>query len=237
MIPLKDNIKSGRFPIVNVTIVAACVLMFLYQLSGPGLRVKELAFQPGFALSLTWLSEHGLVALLTAMLASMFMHAGLLHIGSNMLFLWVFGDNIEDRMGHLGYLVFYLVCGVAATAAHTLLAAGGALTGGAQLSVPIVGASGAIAGVLGAYYCLYRTASIRSLIFLGIFVTMADIPASAFLVFWFILQVALLLLGSGGGVAVGAHIGGFVAGYLISKAFYSSQRPKRGPRVIDLRYD
>ena len=142
-----------------------------------------------------------------AVLYSMFLHANLLHIGGNMLFLWVFGNNIEDRMGRVGYLVFYLLAGLAAAAAHIAV--------DANSTVPIVGASGAIAGVMGAYIVLFPKVRIRSLIFLGFFVFIRDLSAAFLLGFWFVLQ---FFTNQASGVAWVAHVGGFVFGALVALA-------------------
>jgi len=143
---------------------------------------------------------------------SMFLHANLLHIAGNMLYLWIFGDNVEDRLGHIGYLVFYLFCGLAADAAQ--------ITFDPSSTVPNLGASGAIAGVLGAYLVFYPGSRVRTLVFLGFFVTIANLSAVIVIGLWFVLQVVSGVAGLGsvqqGGVAYFAHIGGFVAGAAIA---------------------
>ncbi|KUK82841.1 MAG: putative membrane protein [Pelotomaculum thermopropionicum] len=147
--------------------------------------------------------------------AAMFMHGGWFHVLSNMLYLWIFGDNVEDRMGHLKYLVFYLIAGYIATLAHIFYSP--------LSNVPLIGASGAIAGVLGAYLILFPRAKVLTLIFIFIFIQIIPVPAVIFLGLWFVLQ---LLQGAAGlsqqvaqGVAFWAHIGGFVAGMLLVKLF------------------
>ncbi|MGI5818372.1 MAG: rhomboid family intramembrane serine protease [Armatimonadota bacterium] len=233
MIPIRDNIQSRRFPIVNVAIIVACAIVFFAQLSvGMRVAVEEWAFRPEDLVP--WRGP-GFAEAFTALFLSMFMHGGLGHIGGNMLFLWVFGDNIEDRMGHVKYLIFYLACGIVATIAHSLFAL---VTGMAHIS--LVGASGAIAGVLGAYFVLFRHARVRTLVFLFFFVTMIDLPAGFFLFYWFIIQV--LSLGMASGVAYMAHIGGFAAGFLLVRAFTDTSRPRppqepRPPRVTHLRIE
>jgi len=239
MIPLRDNIKSTRYPVVNTALIAACVVVFAYQIVEPA-AIEAYAFRPAYLASLTTIQELGYAGVGGSLLLSMFMHGGLLHIGFNMLFLWVFGDNVEDRMGHLRYLVFYLICGVLATLAHSAISILGALAyGGGSLEIPLVGASGAIAGVLGAYYKLYRHASVRALIPLFFIFTMVDLPARLFIIIWFILQLlyGVSSLGHvGGGVAFWAHIGGFVAGLLLVRLF-APQRPRGRPRVVQMRID
>ena len=139
----------------------------------------------------------------------MFLHGGFLHIGSNMLFLWIFGDNVEDRLGHGRYLLFYLVCGLGASAAHIYFNWGS--------RIPSVGASGAIAGVLAGYLLLFPSASIRTLLFLGPFITMTRVPAIIMIGFWFVTQLLAGVASLGqveqtSGVAFWAHVGGFVVG-------------------------
>jgi membrane associated rhomboid family serine protease len=153
------------------------------------------------------------------LITAMFLHAGLLHIGGNMLYLWIFGDNVEDRLGHVWYLVFYLACGLAANAAQ--IAATVATHG--DLNVLNLGASGAIAGVLGAYLVFYPGSRVNTLVFIGVFFTIARISAFIVIGFWFLLQLvdAYISIGpssgtAGGGVAYFAHVGGFVLGLLIA---------------------
>ena len=241
MIPLRDNIRSAHFPVVNTAIIGACVAVFIYQLTAPA-AIETQAFRPAYLASLSAINELGLGAAATSLFLSMFMHGGVLHLGFNMLFLWIFGDNVEDRMGHLRYLIIYLVCGVIATLTHSLIAlAGVRVTGAASLAVPMVGASGAIAGVLGAYFKLFRGATVRTLVFLFVFVTVMDLPASLFIIIWFILQLvsgfgALGQVGAGG-IAFWAHVGGFVAGLFLVGLFVPRRRASRGPRILDVRLD
>jgi membrane associated rhomboid family serine protease len=154
-------------------------------------------------------------------LTSMFLHGGWLHLAGNMLFLWVFGDNVEDSMGHVRFLIFYVLCGLAAAGAQMALNPGSA--------VPMVGASGAIGGVMGAYVVLYPKVRIRVLIFLGIFITTIVVPAYLMLGYWFFLQIlgglpSLAGEGGGGGTAFGAHVGGFAAGALLILVFKKPER-------------
>ena len=240
MIPIRDNIKSSRYPLVNTALIAACIAVFAYQIVQPA-AIEAYAFRPAYLASLGNIQELGYAVAGGSLLLSMFMHGGLLHIGMNMLFLWVFGDNVEDRMGHLRYLVFYLLCGVLATLAHSTISVFGALLyGGDSLQIPLVGASGAIAGVLGAYYKLFRHASVRALIPLFFIFTMVDLPASLFIIIWFILQL-LYGVGSlgqtGPGVAFWAHIGGFVAGMLLVGLFAPQRRSPGKPRIVQMRID
>lgn len=237
MIPLSDNIRSRRTPVVNVGLILTCLGVFAYQVLRPEFA-GQWAFRPAYLLS--WqLLEVGPVFAFQSMLVSVFLHGGLLHIGANMLFLWVFGDNVEDRLGHVKYLLFYLFCGVVATLVHSLSAVWGLLHDPASLERGVVGASGAIAGVLGAYLVLVPGASVRSLVILFIFITIINIPAPFFIALWFILQLFSgigTLAGATTGVAYWAHIGGFAAGYAIARGLRPRRRPPR-PRVLNIDID
>ncbi len=240
MIPLRDNIRSVRAPVVNIAIIAACVAVFIYQHIAPE-TIQQYAFRPAYLASLGAIQQVGPRVAVGSLIASLFMHGDILHLGFNMLFLWVFGDNVEDRMGHLRYLTFYLLCGILATLAHSAMALlGTVFTGPQGLAIGLIGASGAIAGVLGAYYKLFKGAYIRALLPLFIVFTLVDIPAGLFIIIWFALQLlhGLSSLGSvGGGIAFWAHIGGFVAGIYLVKLFVPRQRQRLGPRVLDVRMD
>jgi membrane associated rhomboid family serine protease len=160
------------------------------------------------------------------LLTSLFLHGGWLHVGGNMLYLWIFGDNVEDRLGRIRFLVFYLLCGVAASGVHILA--------NPHSTVPTIGASGAIAGVLGAYLLLYPGARVLTLIPLGFYLQVVQLPAFFFLGFWFLIQfisgaASLAARGGGaGGIAWWAHIGGFAAGIILQFVFRKRQRRLRG---------
>lgn len=238
MIPLSDNIRSRRAPVINVGLILTCLGVFAYQIMRPEFAGLW-AFKPAYLLS-RQLLEVGPAFAFQSMLVSVFLHGGLLHIGANMLFLWVFGNNVEDRLGHIKYLLFYLFCGIVATLVHCLSAVWGLmLYDPGALERGVVGASGAIAGVLGAYLVLVPGASIRSLVILFIFITIINIPAPFFIVFWFILQLFSgigALAGAATGVAYWAHIGGFVAGYIIARVLRPRRHPPR-PRVLNIDID
>jgi membrane associated rhomboid family serine protease len=222
MIPLRDDIPSYRPPVVTVALIFLNCLVYLYLLSlGDGYqpalvkwgtiprevtRMQELTPELGFPILLTLFS-------------SMFLHGGLFHLGGNMLYLWIFGDNVEDLLGHAKFLVFYILCGLAASLLHILSTP--------NSEVPMVGASGAIAGVLGAYMIRFPRARILTLIWFGFFIRIVAIPALFVLGFWFILQLlfALPSIGStSGGVAFFAHVGGFLAGMVLFKLFTAFSR-------------
>jgi membrane associated rhomboid family serine protease len=150
-----------------------------------------------------------------SLLLSLFMHGSWLHLLGNMLFLWIFGNNIEDRLGRVKFILFYLLCGVVASLTHVLFNPGSL--------IPVIGASGAVSGVMGAYLALFPTARVRTLVFVFILVTTMDIPASVFLVIWFAFQ--FFYAGGGSGIAWLAHVGGFVLGFLLVKLFLDGNKP------------
>ncbi len=224
MIPLRDDNPRRTFPFVTYLLVAANVLAFFWELS-LGQQLDRALFNIAFIPARYWLPGNWVFDLSTIVI-SMFLHGGLMHIGSNMLYLWIFGDNVEDRLGHFRYLLFYLLCGFLATFAHAVFSPAS--------SIPAIGASGAIAGVLGAYLILYPHARVMTLLPIFFFITVRELPAILLLGFWFVLQ---LFSGVGslgvrdaqdvGGVAYFAHIGGFVAGMLFIGMFGGFRRPRR----------
>lgn len=210
MIPIKDNIPSRTFPFVTLSLIAVNVMVFVYQLTlgmdGGERFIYSTAAIPVEIMSLEDIGPVSVVPLPFTLLTAMFVHGGLLHIGGNMLFLWIFGDNVEDRFGHAAFFLFYLATGVAASFAHILLDPGS--------TMPMVGASGAIAGILGAYFLLFPRAQVNTLVILPLYISMVSLPAVMFLGFWFLLQVLNSGVSSSGGIAWYAHIGGFVAGVI-----------------------
>jgi membrane associated rhomboid family serine protease len=217
MIPLKDNIPSHRTPIVTVGLIIVNVLVYVNQLMLPPRAAARFVYLYGLIpieiSSGDLLIPHP-VPLYATILTSMFVHGGLFHLAGNMLYLWIFGDNVEDRMGRLRFLIFYLLSGLAAAAAQIL--------SDPDSKIPMVGASGAISGVLGAYLLLFPHARVVTLLVLGWFIRLVEIPALIVLGFWIVVQVlnGLLTLGvQVGGVAWFAHIGGFVAGLIMVKPF------------------
>ena len=210
-IPLKDLNPRRSYPIVNTTLILLNVLVFLYQYTLPPYAFKAFMIANATvpARFPAWLSGHASfeVAFLP-LVTSMFLHSGIMHIAGNMLFLWIFGDNVEDFYGHFTYLVFYLVCGIGSGLLHVLF--------NLNSAVPALGASGAISGVMGAYALLYPRSRILTLVF----IFLVPIPAVIILGYWFILQFlsAFSSLGAvaSGGVAWWAHVGGFLLGMLIT---------------------
>ena len=203
MIPVGDDNTSRRIqPVVTYALIALNVLFFFVELMGGDAFIETWAFIPS-----RFLANPGGDFL--TIFTSMFMHAGWLHIGGNMLYLWIFGDNVEDRFGHLRYLGFYLLCGIAATFAQLAFSMGS--------SIPNLGASGAIAGVLGAYIVLFPRRNVRVMVGSGV----SQMPALIVIGLWFILQLfsgigSIAATADTGGVAYMAHIGGFIAGVVLA---------------------
>jgi len=224
MIPIRDQIPTKRVPLVTYALIAVNVLVFLLEwLAGSGQEalVYEFALIPAEVTA-------GLdVGDVSDIFTSMFMHAGLAHLLGNMLYLWIFGDNVEDSMGGLKYLSFYLIGGVVASVTHILT--------NPNSQIPTVGASGAIAAVLGAYLILYPQSRVLTIIPFGFFIRMTMVPAIVLLGFWFVLQFFSGLLSVGatedvGGVAFWAHVGGFVAGMVLARLFAGSRRAEYAVR-------
>ena len=215
MLPLRDDIPSRRFPVVTLTLIGLNVLAFLWELRlGPRLQDALLLLgivpvrytSPDVAALFTW-GEQAL-----PFLSSMFLHGGWTHLLGNLWTLWIFGDNVEDRLGKIRFVFFYFLCGIAANLTQTLVDPASA--------VPTIGASGAISGVLGSYLAFFPRARILTLIPLFLLFPIIEIPAVFFLVLWFIFQLqsgALALFTAGTGIAWWAHIGGFVAGFALAR--------------------
>ena len=201
MIPLRDVIPSRTTPVVTIALIVVNALVFFYQLMLGDAGNDFILYFGLIPAAFSWV----------AVITSMFLHGGLLHFGANMLYLWIFGDNVEDRMGHGRFLTFYLLCGTAAALAQTAMHP--------DSIIPMVGASGAIAGVMGAYLVLYPRSRIVTLVPIFVFIQLIEVPAVFFLGFWFLLQflsgVGSVASATGeptGGVAFWAHVAGFVAG-------------------------
>jgi len=244
VIPFRDVNPTRTVPIITIAIIAVNVAVFLYQSILPDAR--QLAFVythaaiPAVLLgqaSLTEVLPHGLLAAAHAysipiqplqpiwltIFTSMFLHGGFLHLGGNMLYLWIFGNNVEDLLGPARYIAFYFLCGLVAAAAQIVFSIGSPM--------PMIGASGAIAGVLGAYYIRFPQARVQCLVFLFFLVTVIWLPAALVLLLWFLLQVlnSLGVIGHSaqGGVAVFAHVGGFIAGWALVRRFEPPRRIRR----------
>ena len=215
MLPLGDENPTRIKPVVNWTIIAASILAFIWQTSMGETHFASTLYNYGLVPARI-LAGGGLHTLVT----NIFLHGGWTHLLGNMLFLAVFGDNIEDCCGHLRFLAFYLTSGVAASALWMLTAWGSRF--------PAVGASGAISGVLGAYFVLYPQARIRTLIGVGLLIRVVRVPAYAMIGLWFLYQLALAALPLNTGFAYTAHIGGFIVGIALSRAI----RPKLRRRQV-----
>jgi len=210
MIPLRDDLRSSTRPFITYLFLAINILVFLYELSlGPKLDnfIKVFGATPYNIFHHTGFSAY------TTIISSMFIHANFAHIIGNMLFLWIFADNVEDRLGHFKFLFFYLICGIAGTLLHGVTAT--------NSTVPMIGASGAISGVLGAYVLLFPKARILALVPFGFFLRITYLPSIIFLGIWFLYQFlfGIVSVGAGTGVAYFAHIGGFVMGLLLALPF------------------
>ena len=233
LLPIKDYNPTNRTSVITIFLICINAAVFLYQgfLSERPLayHVADMAMVPyevshykhvpvplgmdqvGRVVYYNGRTIDPIVSILT----SIFMHGSLWHLLGNMLFLWIFGNNIEDYLGKLRFLIFYLVCGIGASLVHVLF--------NPSSTTPVIGASGAVSGVMGAYLILYPNAKIRSLVFLFIFITFIDIPAFIFLIVWFLFQ--FFYAGSQSGIAWLAHVGGFVLGILLIKMM------QRRPRI------
>jgi membrane associated rhomboid family serine protease len=218
MIPLRDENPTRRPAIITVALIVANCAVFLFQVTRP-LEVQQWITYNFGAIPLLLVRD---VFLLPqppghwlTLFSSMFLHGGFFHLAGNMLYLWIFGNNVEDHLGHLKFLVFYLLCGVAAALTHTLAES--------QSTVPMIGASGAISGILGAYLVLYPRARVVTMIWFFFFLRFVRVPAFIVLGLWFLMQLPGALGGSGG-IAWFAHIGGFVFGLLIIRLL-GGQRP------------
>ena len=219
MIPIRDEIPTKHVPIVNYMLIAVNILVFaLMWLSGENQEavVYRFALIP---VNLTTGLDPGDVS---DIYTSMFMHAGLMHLAGNMLYLWIFGDNVEDSMGSFKYLIFYFVGGTVAALTHILT--------NPSSEIPTVGASGAISAILGAYLVLFPRSRVMTLIPLGFYLKMTLVPASIVLGLWFVLQLFSGVLSLGGpdvgGVAFWAHIGGFLAGVALALLLANRRRPE-----------
>jgi len=215
MIPLRDDNPTAHPPIMTVALIVICTLVFLWQTLNPS-RMEQIIVQlgvtPAALTGSTSASDSAIPALLTV-ITSMFLHGGWMHLIGNMLFLWIFGNNIEDAMGHVRFILFYFLGGSMAVLAQTL-----ALP---ESTIPMIGASGAVSGVLGAYLLLYPHAKVLVLIPLGPLTRLLYLPAMFVLGLWLMLQIISSLMADPNqpGIAFSAHVGGFVAGMLLVPLF------------------
>ncbi|GAB4178698.1 MAG: rhomboid family intramembrane serine protease [Calditrichia bacterium] len=227
MFPLKDTIPSKTFPVINYLLIALNVLIWFFETSLSQEQLQEFIHLFGaIPARFHWIAVldiQTMIAKYYPLFTSMFLHGSWFHLLGNMWFLWIFGDNVEDAMGHVRYLIFYMLCGIIAGLTHIHL--------NPESIVPTVGASGAIAGVMGAYVLLYPRAKIITLIFIFIFIDIVELPAFFYLGLWIFMQfiqgtVSFLLPPDVGGVAWWAHIGGFLGGFLLVYLFKKPQHKR-----------
>ncbi len=220
MIPFKDDNPTTIFPFVTIGIIVVDTIIFILQMYSPA-DPRQIVFAYGAIPNylLTFKTVQPIHPVLTVF-TSMFMHGGLFHLAGNMLYLWIFGNNIEDKLGHWRFILFYLLSGVTAAYAHAITSP--------SSQIPMIGASGAVSGILGAYILLFPHARVYTLIFFGFFVRVIPLPAVFVIGFWIVLQFISGILSKGipgqGGVAWFAHIGGFVFGLLMIKVFLGLKR-------------
>ncbi|MBI5058467.1 rhomboid family intramembrane serine protease [candidate division KSB1 bacterium] len=222
MIPIRDENPTRRLPVITIGLIAANVIAGIWSFTLPSSMYEALVYQFG-TVPLLMTRAFNLLPQFPerwlSLVSSMFLHGGLMHLGGNMLYLWIFGNNVEDHLGHLKFLLFYLAAGVIAALAH--------YAGDITSTVPMIGASGAISGVLGAYLILYPQARVVTMVWFFFFLRFVPIPAYIVLGVWFLMQLTNLLGGGGGGVAWWAHIGGFIAGMLLIWSFAETRNRRR----------
>lgn len=223
MIPLRDANPSSTRPVVTVAIIVLNALAFFYELALSQPQLERLMFTMGMIPARVLLfparPDISLADAFLPMFSSMFLHGGWMHLIGNMWFLWIFGDNVEDHLGHVRYGLFYVVCGLGAGLAHTVF--------NLNSTIPTIGASGAVAGVLGAYFLLYPMHRVVTLIPIFFYFTFIELPAAVVLLFWFALQFlrgAVSIGSQSGGVAWWAHVGGFVIGVVLVKVLGRRRR-------------
>ena len=227
MIPIKDLNPSRSTPVITILIILVCTLIFTYELLLPPnyreIFIKMFAVIPYEIMHGVDLPPPDPLTPYGNLISYQYLHGGFFHIFGNMLFLWVFGDNVEDRFGKLKYFLFYTFCGVVAALIQSIVSP--------QSPIPLIGASGAISGVLGAYLVLFPRAQIVTLIFIFFFVDVVVLPALLWIGIWFLMQFISALISinhlSMGGVAWFAHIGGFLTGILLTKLFFVDRRTER----------
>ncbi|MFC1533309.1 rhomboid family intramembrane serine protease [Thermodesulfobacteriota bacterium] len=215
MIPLKDENPSKTIPIINVSLIIVNISVYIYQFflipGGAASLFLRLGCIPYEFTHFVDIDPPSQIPVPLTVFTSMFMHGSWIHLIGNMLFLWIFGDNVEDKLGHLRYLIFYILCGVAASMLHIFM--------NLNSRLPSIGASGAIAGVMGAYIYLFPRARIKTLIIWFVFIQVIRIPAVLILGYWILIQIlsgfAEFGVGSGSGIAWFAHVGGFIGGFIL----------------------
>lgn len=220
MIPYKDDNPTHSFPSVTIGIIVLNIVVFFLEATSPSGMERITYLYGAIPENLVTFEKQQPIHPTLTLFSSMFMHGGLFHLGGNMLYLWIFGNNIEDKLGHIRFLIFYLFCGVVASYSHALT--------NAHSTIPMIGASGAVSGILGSYLLLFPRTHVHTLLFLGFFITTVRIPALIVIGFWAIIQFVNGLVSTGlperGGVAWFAHIGGFLIGILTIKLWLPRRR-------------
>lgn len=223
MIPFKDDNPTQTFPFVTIGLIAINCLVFIWELASSVDIARVAYFYGAIPYNLISFETSQPIHPAITLFTSMFLHGGFFHIAGNMLYLWIFGNNIEDSLGHFRFLVFYLFSGIIAAYSHAITES--------QSMIPMIGASGAVSGILGAYLLLFPHARVHTLLILGFFVQIVRIPAIFVIGFWIIIQLINGILSAGllnqGGVAWFAHIGGFLAGILTIKLWLPRKKSKK----------
>lgn len=220
MIPFKDDNPTRTFPFVTIGLIVTNCIVFFWELTSP-LGISKIAFFYGaIPYNLISFENTQPVSPAVTVFTAMFLHGGFFHLAGNMLYLWIFGNNIEDSLGHIRFFFFYLFSGIVAAYGHAITES--------QSLIPMIGASGAVSGILGAYLLLFPHAKVHTIIFFGFFWQIVKIPALVVIVFWAVIQFVNGILSKGlldqGGVAWFAHIGGFLAGLLTIKLWLPRRR-------------
>lgn len=218
MFPISDSHKSNKIPFATLAIIAANIFVFYQQLTAPDGEafILKYALTPS---AINFLDPTTLVSFVT----SIFLHGGFFHIASNMWFLWIFGDNVEAHLGKIKYILLYFVSGIIGSLAQFFL--------NPVLDIPMLGASGAVSGVLGSYFILFRGSQIKTFVVLFFYITITEIPAVVYIFYWFILQLfagiaSLPFASATGGIAFWAHVGGFLSGIILTRRIRNSNRPE-----------
>ncbi|MCL4456121.1 MAG: rhomboid family intramembrane serine protease [Nitrospirae bacterium] len=223
MIPFKDDNPTQTFPFVTISLIVINCIVFIWELSSPAGIQKIAYFYGAIPHSLISFESVQPVPVAASIFTSIFLHGGFFHLAGNMLYLWIFGNNIEDSVGHFKFFIFYLLSGIIAAYSHALT--------DAHSTIPMIGASGAVSGILGAYILLFPHARVSTLLFFGFFWQIVRIPAVFVIGFWIVIQVINGLLSKGmlnqGGVAWFAHIGGFLAGLITIKLWLPRKRHEK----------
>ena len=224
MFPVSDVIPSRTTPVVTIALIALNVIAFVFELTLDDRELQQLVTSLGVVpAAFSW----------PAVLSSMFLHAGWLHVGGNMLYLWIFGDNVEDRLGHVRFVLFYLVCGA--------VAALGQVAASPSSMVPMIGASGAVAGVMGAYFVMYPQSRVLTAVFIVFFLDLIEIPAIFFLGIWFLMQLfsgvgSIGVNAADAGVAFWAQIAGFVVGAAVGAVWRLAEQGRGARQRQDWQY-